>query len=46
MESKIQHKIINIDAKLFVKNSHKFGDFGNYFDLVFMDTFSSFKVKE
>ena len=41
-----QHKIINIDAKLFVKNSHKFGDFGNYFDLVFMDTFSSFKVKE
>ena len=41
-----QHKIINVDAKLFVKNSHKFGDFENYFDLIFVDTFSSFKVQE
>ncbi len=40
------HKIINMDAKLFVKNSHKFGDYENYFDLIFLDTFSSFKVKE
>jgi len=40
------HKILNIDAKDFVKASDKFGDYENYFDLVFVDTFSSFKVKE
>lgn len=40
------HKILNLDAKDFVKISDKFGDFENYFDLVFVDTFSSFTDKE
>ena len=40
------HKILNVDAKSFVKNSHKFGDYEEYFDLVFVDTFSSFTTKE
>lgn len=40
------HKILNIDAKDFVKNFHKFDNYEEYFDLIFVDTFSSFEDKE
>jgi spermidine synthase len=41
-----KHNIINMEAKTFVKNNHRLGDFEKQFDLVFVDTFSSFKEKE
>lgn len=40
------HKIFNVDAKDFVSKSHKLGDYEGYFDLVFIDTFSSFQDSE
>jgi len=40
------HKIYNLDAKDFVKNSHKFENYEEHFDLIFVDTFSSFEDKE
>lgn len=40
------HKILNMDAKVFLKYPHKFGDFENYFDLIFVDIFSSMNIEE
>lgn len=40
------HRILNMSGESFVKNHHRLGDFENKFDLVFVDTFSSFNKKE
>jgi len=41
-----RHRILNIDAKIFLKYPHRFGDFDNYFDLIFVDVFSSMSLDE
>jgi len=41
-----KHQIINLSGETFVKTHHRLGDFEGKFDLVFVDTFSSFKEKE
>lgn len=40
------HKIINTSAQNFVTSSNRLGEFESKFDLVFVDTFSSFSEKE
>jgi len=40
------HKILNIDANIFLKNYHRFGDYENYFDLIFVDIFSNMDLGE
>jgi len=40
------HKILNLDANVFLKQHQRFGDFENYFDLVFLDVFSSMGLDE
>lgn len=40
------HTILNMDAKVFLKNYHKFGDYEKYFDLIFVDIFSSMELGE
>jgi spermidine synthase len=40
------HKILNLDAKVFLKHHHRFGNYENYFDLIFVDVFSSMNLDE
>jgi spermidine synthase len=40
------HKILNIDANAFLKYHHRFGNFENYFDLIFLDVFSAMGLDE
>lgn len=41
-----KHKILNVDAKVFLKYPSRFGDYEGYFDLIFVDVFSSMNVNE
>ncbi len=40
------HKILNMDAKTFLKYPHRFGSYDNYFDLIFVDIFSNMGLEE
>lgn len=40
------HKILNLDANVFLKYHQRFGNYQNYFDLIFVDVFSAMGIEE